>query len=154
MSWLRRLLACALLIVVLPSWACAQTANYPSRVIRVVVGFAAGGGNDLFARLVVQKFEQNTGATLVIENRPGAGGRTAAEYVAQLPADGYTIMVAASGAMNRTINSTPTHQSSIRRIHNRIHSFFGDIADFYNNSPCQKGFQHIHKLSNVIISSL
>lgn len=100
MNWRRWLLAYALLIVAGSSCAFAQAANYPSRVIRVVVGFAAGGGNDLFARLVVQKFEQNTGATLVIENRPGAGGRSAAEYVAQQPTDGYTIMVAASGAMS------------------------------------------------------
>jgi tripartite-type tricarboxylate transporter receptor subunit TctC len=100
MQWLRKLLACALLIVIAPSCLYAQIGNYPDRVIRVVVGFAAGGGNDLFARLVMQKFEQNTGATVVIENRPGAGGRLAAEYVAQQPADGYTIMVAASGAMS------------------------------------------------------
>ena len=100
MSWLCRLLACALLTAIAPSLAVAQAGNYPNRVIRVVVGFAAGGGNDLFARLVVQKFEQNTGATLVIENRPGAGGRLAADYVSQQPADGYTIMVAASGAMS------------------------------------------------------
>jgi tripartite-type tricarboxylate transporter receptor subunit TctC len=99
MQWVRTVLAGALLIAA-PSWAVAQTANYPNRVIRVVVGFAAGGGNDLFARVVVQKFEENTRATVVIENRPGAGGRTAAEYVAQQPADGYTIMVAASGAMS------------------------------------------------------
>jgi tripartite-type tricarboxylate transporter receptor subunit TctC len=100
MQLLRWLLACALLTVVAPVSAYAQAGNYPSRVIRVVVGFAAGGGNDMFARLVMQKFEQNTGATVVIENRAGAGGRLAADYVAQQPADGYTIMVAASGAMS------------------------------------------------------
>ena len=49
--------------------------------------------------------------------------------------------------MNRTINSTPTHQSSIRRIDNGIHSFFGDIPDFYNNRPCQKRSQYVHKTS-------
>ncbi len=54
----------------------AQT-DYPSRPIHFIVGFAAGGGNDLFARLVVQKFQENTGATAVIENRVGAGGRIA-----------------------------------------------------------------------------
>ncbi|MGB7619325.1 MAG: tripartite tricarboxylate transporter substrate binding protein, partial [Pseudolabrys sp.] len=46
----------------------AQT-DYPSRPIHFIVGFAAGGGNDLFARLVVQKFQENTGATAVIDNR-------------------------------------------------------------------------------------
>ena len=56
--------------------------------------------------------------------------------------------------MNRTINSTSTHQSSIRRVDNGIHSFFGDIPDFYNNSPRQKGFQHLHKLSRFVICSL
>jgi tripartite-type tricarboxylate transporter receptor subunit TctC len=80
--------------------ALAQTGGYPNRVIHVIVGFAAGGGNDLFARLVVQKFEENTGVKAVVENRPGAGGRLAADYVAHQPADGYTIMVAASGAMS------------------------------------------------------
>jgi tripartite-type tricarboxylate transporter receptor subunit TctC len=99
MQWRRWLLACVLLTAA-GSSAVAQTGNYPNRVIRVVVGFAAGGGNDLFARLVTQKFEENTGANVVIENRVGAGGRLAAEYVAQQPADGYTIMVAASGAMS------------------------------------------------------
>jgi tripartite-type tricarboxylate transporter receptor subunit TctC len=78
----------------------AQTATYPNRVIHVIVGFAAGGGNDLFARLVMQKFEQNTGAKVVIENKPGAGGRLAADYAAHQPADGYTVMVAATGAMS------------------------------------------------------
>jgi tripartite-type tricarboxylate transporter receptor subunit TctC len=80
--------------------AFAQTDDYPNRVIHVIVGFAAGGGNDLFARLVVQKVEENSGVKMVVENRPGAGGRLAAEYVAHQPADGYTIMVAATGAMS------------------------------------------------------
>ena len=87
-------------LLVCATLARAQTAAYPNRVIHVIVGFAAGGGNDLFARLVMQKFEQNTGAKVVIENKPGAGGRLAADYVAHQPADGYTVMVAATGAMS------------------------------------------------------
>src|SRR5215813_7066655 len=74
-------------------------ANFPSRPIRLIVGFAAGGGNDLFARLVGQKLSENIGQPVVIENKPGAGGRIAVEYVKNQPADGYTIMVAASGQM-------------------------------------------------------
>src|ERR1041385_7504320 len=77
----------------------AQT-DYPNRVIHFIVGFAAGGGNDLFARLVVQKFQENTGATAVIENKVGAGGRIAAEFAAHQPADGYTILVGATGQMS------------------------------------------------------
>ena len=74
-------------------------ANYPHRPIRLIVGFAAGGGNDLFARLVGQKLSENIGQPVIIENKPGAGGRIAVEYVKNQPADGYTIMVAASGQM-------------------------------------------------------
>jgi tripartite-type tricarboxylate transporter receptor subunit TctC len=74
-------------------------ANFPNRPIRLIVGFAAGGGNDLFARLVGQKLSENIGQPVIIENKPGAGGRIAVEYVKNQPADGYTIMVAASGQM-------------------------------------------------------
>ena len=74
--------------------------TYPSRPIRVIVGFAAGGGNDIFARLVGQKLQQLIGQSVVVENRPGAGGRLAAAYVAGQPADGYTILVGAAGAMS------------------------------------------------------
>ena len=94
------------------SWPCLLTArrcsppgeahaqsDYPSRPIRFIVGFAAGGGNDLFARLVVQKFQELTGATAIVENKVGAGGRIAADYVARQPADGYTVLVGATGQM-------------------------------------------------------
>src|SRR5690349_629355 len=74
-------------------------ANYPTRPIRLIVGFAAGGGNDLFARLVGQKLSENIGQPVIVENKPGAGGRIAVEYVKSQPADGYTLMVAASGQM-------------------------------------------------------
>jgi tripartite-type tricarboxylate transporter receptor subunit TctC len=76
----------------------AQT-DYPNKPIHFIVGFAAGGGNDLFARVVVQKFQENTGATTVIDNRVGAGGRIAADFAARQPADGYTVLVGASGQM-------------------------------------------------------
>jgi tripartite-type tricarboxylate transporter receptor subunit TctC len=75
-------------------------ANYPNKPIRVIVPFAAGGGNDIFARLVGQKLGEILGQTLVIENRPAAGGRVAAEFVANQPADGYTLFVGASGVMS------------------------------------------------------
>ena len=77
-----------------------DTKNYPNRVIRLIVGFAAGGGNDVFARLVGQKVSELIGQSVVIENRPGAGGRLAAAYVAGQAADGYTLLVGAAGAMS------------------------------------------------------
>jgi len=73
--------------------------DYPSRPIRFIVGFAAGGGNDLFARLVLQKFQEQTGATAVVENKPGAGGRISSDFVAHQPPDGYTVLVGATGQM-------------------------------------------------------
>ena len=75
-------------------------ANFPNKPIRVIVPFAAGGGNDIFARVVGQKLGDILGQTLVIENRPNAGGRPAAEFVTNQPADGYTLFVGASGVMS------------------------------------------------------
>jgi tripartite-type tricarboxylate transporter receptor subunit TctC len=78
----------------------ARAEDFPSRTIRVIVGFAAGGGNDLFARLVVQKLAEQTGWTVIVENKPGAGGRLSSEYVAKQPPDGYTVLVGATGQMS------------------------------------------------------
>jgi tripartite-type tricarboxylate transporter receptor subunit TctC len=92
--------ALVLLAAVAVRPAAAQgDASYPSKPIHLIVGFAAGGGNDLFARLVGQKLSENIGQPVIIENKAGAGGRIAVEYVKNQPADGYTIMVAASGQM-------------------------------------------------------
>jgi tripartite-type tricarboxylate transporter receptor subunit TctC len=74
-------------------------ASFPNTPIKMIVGFAAGGGNDIFARLIASKMQERTGWTVVIENRPGAGGRSAADFVAREPADGHTVLVGASGAM-------------------------------------------------------
>ena len=83
-----------------PAQAQDAAANYPNKPIRLIVPFAAGGGNDIFARLVGAKFGDILGQQLVIENRAAAGGRPAAEFVANQPADGYTLFVGASGVMS------------------------------------------------------
>jgi tripartite-type tricarboxylate transporter receptor subunit TctC len=75
-------------------------ANYPNKPIRVIVPFAAGGGNDIFARLVGQKLSEILGQPVINENKPGAGGRIAAEYVMNQPLDGYTLFIGASGVMS------------------------------------------------------
>ncbi len=94
---LTALCAIASVAVIHPAWA-QGGATFPNRPIRFIVGFAAGGGNDLFARVVGQKLSENIGQPVVIENKPGAGGRLAIEFVQSQPADGYTLAVAASGA--------------------------------------------------------
>jgi tripartite-type tricarboxylate transporter receptor subunit TctC len=84
----------------LPSAPASAQGDYPTRPVRLIVGFAAGGGNDIFARIVGTKASEILGQPIVIENRPGAGGRLSAEYVSNQPADGYTLLVGASGAMS------------------------------------------------------
>src|SRR5271163_992165 len=100
--FVRRAIVSALALLVLLAAALvparAQT-DYPSRPIRLIVGFAAGGGNDIFARIVADKLSQLLGQSVVVENKPGAGSRLAAEYVTQQAADGYTLLVGPSGAM-------------------------------------------------------
>jgi tripartite-type tricarboxylate transporter receptor subunit TctC len=75
-------------------------AGYPNKPIRLIVPFAAGGGNDIFARLIGQKASEFLGQQFIIENRPAAGGRPAGEFVAKAPANGYTLLVSASGPMS------------------------------------------------------
>jgi tripartite-type tricarboxylate transporter receptor subunit TctC len=89
----------ALLVLLVAQPANAQ-GDYPNRPIRIVVGFAAGGGNDIFARLVGAKLSELIGQPVIIENKPGAGARLGNEYAANQPADGYTLLVAASGGMS------------------------------------------------------
>ena len=75
-------------------------ASYPNKPIRVIVPFAAGGGNDIFARLVGNKLSEILGQPVILENKPGAGGRIGADYVMNQPHDGYTLFVGASGVMS------------------------------------------------------
>jgi tripartite-type tricarboxylate transporter receptor subunit TctC len=67
--------------------------QYPERSIKILVGFAAGGGTDVAARIVAQKLTETIGQPVVVENRPGASGMIAAETVAKSGADGYTLMM-------------------------------------------------------------
>ena len=76
----------------------------PSRPVRIVVGFAPGGGADITVRLIGQWLSERLGRQFVIENRPGAGGNIATEAVVRAPADGYTLlMVGGYNAINATL---------------------------------------------------
>jgi tripartite-type tricarboxylate transporter receptor subunit TctC len=80
------------------SWVGAQsTESWPSRPIRILVGFAPGGSSDVVARLLAQKIQPLLGQPVVVENRVGAGGLVAAEAVARGPADGTTWLLIPSG---------------------------------------------------------
>jgi len=82
-------------------WAATAWAQgYPSKAIRIVVGFPPGGGNDIIARLVGAKMQESWGQPVVIDNRPGANSIIAAEFVAKSAPDGYTLLVNATGGMS------------------------------------------------------
>ena len=84
-------------------WAAHAQAPYPSRLIKLVVGFAAGGGNDIFARLVGAKLSELIGQPVIIENKPGAGAAIGAEYVAKAKPDGYTFLIGAAGVITNSM---------------------------------------------------
>src|SRR4051812_12355381 len=73
--------------------------KYPDHAVKVVVGFTAGGGTDVAARVIAQKLSEAMGQSFVVENRPGASGLIASEQVAKSPADGYTLSVGSQTTM-------------------------------------------------------
>jgi len=92
---------CFVLCAMLALPAAAQD-PYPGKPIRIVVGYSAGGGNDIIVRVMQPEMQKGLGQTVIVENRPGAQGIIAAELVAKAPADGYTLLMGPSGPM--TIN--------------------------------------------------
>jgi tripartite-type tricarboxylate transporter receptor subunit TctC len=96
-----RLLAGAASLPAVSRVASAQT--YPTRPVRLIVGFAAGGSTDISARLMAQWLSERLGQTFVVENRGGAGSNIGTEAVVNAPPDGYTLLV---GATANAINAT------------------------------------------------
>jgi tripartite-type tricarboxylate transporter receptor subunit TctC len=75
---------------------CAQAQKYPSKPIRMIVGYAPGGGSDIMGRLMAQQIHEALGQQVVVENRAGAAQNVAAEYMTKQPADGYTIFLSSA----------------------------------------------------------
>jgi tripartite-type tricarboxylate transporter receptor subunit TctC len=89
-----------LLFAVLPIAGPAAAQQYPSRPIRMLIGFPPGGGTDIIGRIVAQKLSENLGQPIIAENRGGATGLVAAELAARAAPDGYTLMMAHISAMS------------------------------------------------------
>ena len=89
--------------------ASAQTTtmSYPTKPIRLVVPFPAGGATDIFARTLSQKLAEKIGSAVVVENKPGAGGTLGSDLVAKSPADGYTLLLATSSTHSIGPNLNP-----------------------------------------------
>jgi tripartite-type tricarboxylate transporter receptor subunit TctC len=95
----------------------ARAQAYPTRPVRIIVGYPPGGSADVVARLIGQQLSERLGQPFVVENRPGAGTNIATETVVKSVPDGYTLLVVdASPAINTTL------------YHNLSFSFFRDIA--------------------------
>ena len=92
-TWLSRWATIGVLALVAATAARGQSADYPNRPIKMVVGFAAGGGTDVVARIMAMKMSEIFHQTIVVENRTGASGMIAAQDVAKADPDGYTLMM-------------------------------------------------------------
>jgi len=94
----RRLLG-VLVVALVAASASARAQDYPNRPIRLIVGFTAGGTTDFVARLLAERIRTTLGQPVIVENRPGANGAVAAEYVAKSEADGTTLFFTTVGAV-------------------------------------------------------
>src|ERR1700759_2567258 len=90
------------LLLALVLWAAASpvlAAGYPDHAIRMIVPFEAGGGTDVLARIVAQNLNAKWGQPVVVENQPGASGAIGTRAVMKAPPDGYTLLMASTGAL-------------------------------------------------------
>ena len=94
----------------------ARAQNYPTRPVRLIVGFAAGGGSDIIARLIGQWLSERLGQPFIVENRAGANSNIATEAVVRAPPDGYTLFLMDSApALNATLYDKLTFNFAISR---------------------------------------
>ena len=89
------LIALALVAGGLPALALAQADAWPSRPVKIIVGYPPGGATDVAARLLASELSKSLGQQFVIENKPGAGGTVAGSYVVRSEPDGYTLLMGA-----------------------------------------------------------
>ena len=96
-------------LVFMAATTSAPAQQYPTKAVRLIVGFPAGGTSDIMARLTGQKLSEAWGQTFIIDNRPGAGGNIGTELVAKAAPDGYTLLVSPGS----TLTSNPAVYSKV-----------------------------------------
>ena len=142
----------------------AWAAGYPDRPVRLVVPYAVGGATDVIGRVVARYLGEELGQSIVVENKPGAGGSTGSLYASKQPADGYTLvmMVESSHAVNPSVYAKPAYDpvkgmccyfTSMRPGHYRIYasrdSSFWCCGHTGLESPAKLGkFIYSHKVTN------
>ena len=87
--------------------AAAHAQNYPTKPIRLVVGYPPGGSNDIVARQLAPKLTQLLGVQVIVDNRPGANATVGTEYVAKSPPDGYTLTLGSASPLAITLFTYP-----------------------------------------------
>jgi tripartite-type tricarboxylate transporter receptor subunit TctC len=109
-GFLNRLAALAVIVAAVGTSAGVQAQSYPSKTVRLVVGFAPGGQTDLIARLVAQRLTLHLGQSVVVDNRAGADGVLASQQIARAEPDGYTLYLAtATHAINANLFKTANY---------------------------------------------
>ena len=106
-------------IVLLAAWAFAtaamaqtSSAQFPNKPLKIVVGYPPGGSGDFLTRLAADELQKGLGQAVVVENKPGAGGNIANEFVAKSPADGYTVLNATHFAVNKALYKGSQYEAS------------------------------------------
>src|SRR5438552_17986314 len=95
------------LLGVVPAFGLAQA--WPAKPVKIMVGASPGGGTDIIARMLAEKYQASFGAPFVVDNRPGAANTIAADMTAKAPADGYTLLLATN-----TAQAIPPHLMSLQ----------------------------------------
>src|SRR3981081_1789687 len=134
----RRLLRFATLAGAVPAWRAARAEAWPSRYIRLVVPFPAGGGTDAVARILANRLSEVWGQQMVIENKGGAGSNIGADAVARSEPDGYTVLIGSLPlAVNRYLYSSLNYDALTDFAPVTLICLYPNLMVMPNSSPAK-----------------